>query len=118
MQVFPEYRTGLIVVNQQELEDFRVKTGDTEGLVNYPLSISVIQFAILLIDRGNLRKMSFRSKGSLNVDQFAREHFSGGGHKNASGGASTETLDAVHQRIIQLLPLTPGLAVDSDSSSD
>ncbi len=118
MQVFPEYRTGLIVVNQQELEDFRVKTGDTEGLVNYPLSISGIQFAILLIDRGNLRKMSFRSKGSFNVDQFAREHFSGGGHKNASGGASTETLDAVHQRIIQLLPLTQGLAVDSDSSSD
>ena len=110
MQVFPEHRTGLITVTQQELDTFSVRTGDTEGLVNYPLSISGIVFAVLLIDRGNLRKMSFRSKGDFNVDQFAREHFSGGGHRNASGGVSTESLEAVQQKFLALLPQTAGLS--------
>ncbi len=118
LQIFPEYRTGLIVVNQHELETFRVKTGDTEGLVNYPLSISGVIFAVLLIDRGNLRKMSFRSKGDFNVDQFARDHFSGGGHKNASGGASTESLDAVVDRFLQLLPMTEGLLDPGTKSNE
>lgn len=113
MQLFPEYQTGLITVTQEELERFRVKTGDTEGLVNFPLNISGILFAVLLIDRGNLRKMSFRSRGEFNVDQFARENFNGGGHKNASGGASSESLEQVEKQLIALLPLQDGLqAVD------
>ncbi len=110
MQIFPGYRTGLIVINQQELEQYRVRTGDTEGLVNYPLSISGIVFAALIIDRGNLRKMSFRSKGQFNVDQFARDHFNGGGHRNASGGQSTDSLDKVVEQFTALLPHTAGLA--------
>jgi bifunctional oligoribonuclease and PAP phosphatase NrnA len=110
MQIFAPYRTGLIVINQQELEQFNVRTGDTEGLVNYPLSISGIVFAVLIIDRGNLRKFSFRSKGSFNVDQFARDHFNGGGHRNASGGQSTDSLDRVVEQFIALLPRTAGLA--------
>lgn len=115
MQIFHQYKTGLIVVNQEELNRFNVGTGDTEGLVNYPLSIYGIVFAVLVIDRGNLRKLSFRSKGQFNVDQFARDHFSGGGHRNASGGFSSQGLDAVVRRFSSLLPNYPELNENNDT---
>ncbi len=109
MRIFPEYRTGLIHVSRAELECFRVRTGDTEGLVNYPLSIQGIVFSAFIVDRTNLVKLSLRSKGDLNVDAIAREHFSGGGHRNASGGISNTDLDSTVQRFIDLLPTVPGL---------
>ncbi len=95
MEIFYEYNTALIAVNQQDLLKYDIITGDTEGLVNYPLSIKGIQFAAIVIDRGEERKCSFRSKGSFDVNTFARKYFNGGGHFNAAGGQSKETLDAV-----------------------
>ena len=65
---------------------FKAQNGDTEGLVNYPLSISGIKFATLITERSDEVKMSFRSKGNFDVSNFARLHFDGGGHFNASGG--------------------------------
>ena len=91
MEIFPELASGLITINQQDLEKHNVQTGDTEGLVNYPLSIAGIQFATLIIERRDGIKMSFRSKGSFDVNAFAREHFNGGGHFNASGGQSSQS---------------------------
>lgn len=117
LQVFPEHRTGLIHVDRAELERFRVRTGDTEGLVNYPLSIQGIVFACLIVDRTNLVKLSFRSKGDVNVDAFARAHFSGGGHKNASGGASNDSLEKTVQRFIGLLPEFTDLRPDADGAA-
>ncbi len=70
-----------------------MQTGDTEGLVNYGLSIDGVKFAALIIDRTKMVKMSFRSKGNFSVNNFSRLHFNGGGHFNASGGSSTETLE-------------------------
>jgi phosphoesterase RecJ-like protein len=113
MQVFPEYRTGLIHVNRAELERFNIRTGDTEGLVNYPLSIQGIVFSAFIVDRTNLVKLSLRSKGDLNVDAIAREHFSGGGHRNASGGISSTDLESTVQKFIDLLPTIPGLKADA-----
>ena len=72
---------------------FNVKNGDTEGLVNYPLSIAGIKFATLITERGDEVKMSFRSKGLFDVSNFARLYFDGGGHFNASGGRSKSTFD-------------------------
>jgi phosphoesterase RecJ-like protein len=95
MEVFYEYNTALIAIPQQDLIKFDVITGDTEGLVNYPLSIKGIKLAAIVIDRGEERKCSFRSKGGFDVNTFARKYFSGGGHFNAAGGQSKDSLDAV-----------------------
>ena len=72
---------------------FEISTGDTEGLVNYPLSIAGVRFSMLATERGDEIKMSFRSKGDFDVSQFARDHFNGGGHFNAAGGMSEKNLD-------------------------
>jgi phosphoesterase RecJ-like protein len=98
MQVFYEYNTALIAIPQADLIKYNVKTGDTEGLVNFPLSIKGIRLAAVIIDRGDERKSSFRSKGGFDVNTFARKYFNGGGHFNAAGGKNTEPLDEVIQK--------------------
>ena len=95
MEVFYEYNTALIVIPQADLVKYDVKTGDTEGLVNYPLSIKGIILAAVIIDRGEERKSSFRSKGDFDVNSFARKYFNGGGHFNAAGGFNKEPLEEV-----------------------
>jgi phosphoesterase RecJ-like protein len=95
MEIFYEYNTALIAIPQKDLIKFNVKTGDTEGLVNFPLSIKGIKLAAVIIDRGDERKSSFRSKGGFDVNTFARKYFNGGGHFNAAGGRNTESLDEV-----------------------
>ena len=98
MEVFYEYNAALIVIPQSDLIKFNVKTGDTEGLVNFPLSIKGIKLAAIIIDRGGEIKSSFRSKGGFDVNTFARKYFNGGGHYNAAGGKNSEPLDAVVQK--------------------
>lgn len=98
MEVFYEYNTALISIPWKDLVKFQIRTGDTEGLVNYPLTIQGIKFAALIIDRDEEIKCSFRSKGGFDVNQFARNYFEGGGHRNAAGGRSTETLEQTTQR--------------------
>lgn len=95
MEVFYEYNTALIAIPQSDLIKYNVKTGDTEGLVNFPLSIHGIKLASIIIDRGDERKSSFRSKGGFDVNTFARKYFNGGGHFNAAGGKNTEPLEEV-----------------------
>ncbi len=95
MEIFYEYNTALIAVPQADLIKYDIKTGDTEGLVNFPLSIQGIKLAAIVIDRGDERKCSFRSKGGFDVNTFARTYFEGGGHKNAAGGQSKESLENV-----------------------
>ncbi|MEO8768995.1 MAG: DHH family phosphoesterase [Ferruginibacter sp.] len=95
MEVFYEYNTALIAVPAQDILKYDIKTGDTEGLVNYPLSIEGIKLAAIIIDRGEERKCSFRSKGNFDVNTFARKYFGGGGHFNAAGGQSKEPLETV-----------------------
>ena len=93
MEVFYEYNTALIAIPQADLIKYEIKTGDTEGLVNFPLGIEGIKMAAIIIDRGEERKCSFRSKGEFDVNTFARTYFNGGGHYNAAGGATTDTLE-------------------------
>lgn len=95
MEVFYEYNTALIAIPQSDLIKYNVKTGDTEGLVNFPLSIKGIKLAAVIIDRGDERKSSFRSKGGFDVNTFARKYFNGGGHFNAAGGKNSEPLEEV-----------------------
>lgn len=94
MKVFPDYKTSYITLSQKELDEFHYEKGDTEGIVNYGLTIKGIYFAAIFIEHRdeNIIKISFRSQGSFDVNQFARDHFSGGGHINAAGGKSYESL--------------------------
>jgi bifunctional oligoribonuclease and PAP phosphatase NrnA len=93
MEILYEYNTALISIPWKDLVKFQIRTGDTEGLVNYGLTIQGIKFAALIIDRDEEIKCSFRSKGGFDVNLFARNYFEGGGHRNAAGGRSSETLD-------------------------
>lgn len=92
MEILYEYNIGLIAISKNDLLRFHIQTGDTEGLVNYPLSVQGIKMAALIIDRDEERKWSFRSKGNIDVNQFARQYFNGGGHVNAAGGRSNDSL--------------------------
>ena len=100
LEVYYEYNTAVIAVPQTDLIKYEIKTGDTEGLVNYPLSISGIKLAVIIIDRGEERKLSFRSKGDFDVNTFARKYFNGGGHFNAAGGSSKDPFDEVVKNFV------------------
>jgi phosphoesterase RecJ-like protein len=93
MEVLYEFNTALIAIPKADILKYNIRTGDTEGLVNYPLSIQGIKFAALLIDRDEERKWSFRSKGEFDANTFARTYFEGGGHYNASGGRSSDNVE-------------------------
>jgi phosphoesterase RecJ-like protein len=104
MDVLYEYNTALMYITKADLHRFQIKTGDTEGLVNYLLSIQGIRFAALAIDRDEERKWSFRSKGDFDVNNFARLHFEGGGHFNAAGGRSSDSLEMTVNKFREILP--------------
>ena len=103
MEILHKYNTGLIALSRQDLKLWDVNTGDTEGLVNYPLSISGIRFSTLITERADEVKLSFRSKGDFDVSSFAREHFNGGGHFNASGGRSNLSFSETVARFKEIL---------------
>lgn len=96
MVVIPEKHLAFISLTHDELNHFEYQKGDTEGLVNYPLSINGIKFSGFFVEMDGKIKISFRSKGKFDVNKFARDYFSGGGHINAAGGKSdlnlTETI--------------------------
>jgi bifunctional oligoribonuclease and PAP phosphatase NrnA len=103
MEVFYEYNTVLIAIPKNDLLKFHIKTGDTEGLVNYPQTIQGIRLVALVIDRDEERKWSFRSKGDFDCNTFARKYFEGGGHFNAAGGRSSDSLDKTVEKFITAL---------------
>lgn len=98
MEIMYEYNTALVAIPKSDLLKYYIKTGDTEGLVNFPQSIQGIKLVGLVIDRDEERKWSFRSKGDFDCNAFARKYFDGGGHFNASGGRSSESLEATVQK--------------------
>lgn len=103
MTVIPQAHSAYIALSKDDLENFDFQKGDTEGLVNYPLSIKNVVFAALFIEKDNLVKISFRSKGSFKTNEFASKHFRGGGHPNASGGKSYHTLKQAVQTFESLV---------------
>jgi phosphoesterase RecJ-like protein len=103
LTVVKECKTAFFNLRADELRRFNYKKGDTEGLVNYALSIEGICFAAFFVERDGEIKTSFRSKGDFNVNLFARKHFNGGGHANAAGGMSDLTLDETIIKFVSLL---------------
>lgn len=106
LNILPEYRTAYISLSQKELDTHQFRKGDTEGFVNYALSVSGIIFAVIFIEnkQEGITKISFRSKGEFSVNEFARTHFSGGGHTNAAGGRSNRSLRQTIKDFISILP--------------
>lgn len=105
LKILPEYKTAYITLSQKELDDYNFQKGDTEGFVNYGLSLKGVIFAVIFIENkaDNIIKMSLRSKGEFSVNEFARAHYSGGGHTNAAGGKSDLSLDETIAQFISIL---------------
>ncbi|MEC5164629.1 nanoRNase/pAp phosphatase (c-di-AMP/oligoRNAs hydrolase) [Flavobacterium sp. PL11] len=100
MKLRMEHKTAYTTLNQDELNSFNYVKGDTEGIVNYGLSIKGIQFAAIFIENADEKiiKISFRSQGDFDVNQFARDNFNGGGHRNAAGGKSVDSMQETIQK--------------------
>ena len=105
LQVFPEHRSAIISLSLAELERYNAQKGDTEGLVNRALAIEGINFAAFIKEDVGRIKMSLRSRGTFSVRDVAAEHFNGGGHHNAAGGACEGvSLESVVDRMVALIP--------------
>jgi phosphoesterase RecJ-like protein len=104
LTVLPEYRTVYMVLSLEDLKRFGSEIGDTDGIVNYGLSLDNIVMSVLIIERRDEIKLSFRSVDEFSVRELASKYFSGGGHKNASGGRTATTLNATVERPLSVLP--------------
>lgn len=104
MEVIEEYHTAIIGLSKEDFKKYNIQRGDTEGIVNYMLMIDKVKFAIFITEQPSIIKLSFRSLGDFSVQEFARTHFKGGGHKNASGGFVYGSLDKTIENIKSLLP--------------
>jgi bifunctional oligoribonuclease and PAP phosphatase NrnA len=105
LQVLNEFKTAYMTLSRGELREYSSRTGDTEGLVNYGLSVKDIVLSVLIYERkdGSV-KLSFRSLGNFSVNEMAKKHFDGGGHRNAAGGQSSLSLEETLKKFIEILP--------------
>jgi phosphoesterase RecJ-like protein len=104
LEVLPEFNTAIITVDKHDLEKYEIKTGETEGIVNYALSIAGIRLAAFIVERTDKIKLSLRSKGEVPANDICRRYFNGGGHYNAAGGTSTDSLEQVVNQFKLILP--------------
>lgn len=104
MEVFQDYGASIMTFDQEDKDNYNFKTGDTEGFVNYPLSVKGINFSAFISEKEGMTRISFRSKGNLHVNEFAKDFFHGGGHINAAGGRSDLSVQETKNKIKELLP--------------
>lgn len=104
MEVFPEYHAAIISLTEEDLRECDYKKGDTEGFVNYGLSLIGIELSAFVCPRDGMLKLSFRSKTTFDVNVLSRKNFAGGGHRNAAGGSSSLSMDDTINKIKALLP--------------
>lgn len=117
MEVLDDYATSIIALTKSELESFNYQVGDTEGIVNYPLSMKKIVMAVLVTERQGVIRFSFRSKGSFSVHELAQKHFNGGGHTNAAGGTLSCSMEEALEKLHRLLPEYQTLLTQTSSNS-
>lgn len=103
LEIIKELKTGIICLETADLKKFHIQSGDTEGVVNYPLWIKGIRLSAFIIQRPDEVKLSFRSKGTFDVNELAHLNFSGGGHKNAAGGRSALSVSETREKLIAIL---------------
>jgi phosphoesterase RecJ-like protein len=98
-----DLQLAYFVISKKDLKKYQSQTGDTEGLVNYALSLDGVKLAALFSEREDGVKISFRSSVDVAVNKFAAAHFGGGGHKNAAGGKSSLSLKKTVTRFESLV---------------
>lgn len=105
MQLLPSHRAAIITLSEEELKEFDYNQGDTEGLVNVPLSIPEVTYSVFLReDDKNCVKVSMRSKGDFSVSLMCEENFDGGGHTNAAGGEFHGPLGKALEKLLEIIP--------------
>lgn len=104
MTILEEYNTAYIYASKADLERFNYQIGDTEGVVNYPLTISNIKMSVLFTEKQDVIRLSFRSKDDFSVNDLSRKHFNGGGHLNAAGGTLYCSLEEAIEKFKLVLP--------------
>jgi len=104
LEILPEFNTAIIWVTKADLDEYDSNTGDTEGVVNYALSIASIRLAAFMVDRKDKVKLSLRSKGEFPANDICKRYFEGGGHRNAAGGASSLSLEDTINKFKSILP--------------
>ena len=102
LQIFKENKAAIISLNAEELKQFNFKKGDTEGVVNYALTIEDVIFAVFIAEKEGVVKLSLRSKGDFWVNEIAKKYFSGGGHKNAAGGISDVSVEETIEKLKEI----------------
>lgn len=104
MEVLDEYNTAIIALDKKDLDCFNYQVGDTEGVVNFPLQMDKIKMSVLVTERQDQIRLSFRSKGDFSVHELANKYFKGGGHTNAAGGTLTCTFEEAVSLLKSVLP--------------
>ncbi len=99
MELYPEQQFGLIYLTKEDYRNFDIRRGDTEGIINYLMMLKSVKIGALVMNQPSIVKLSLRSKGDLSVQQICRQHFNGGGHKNASGGSSKLNLEETIKKL-------------------
>ena len=95
--------SAIISLSEDELKKFNFKKGDTEGIINYALSIKEVIFAVFIVEKDNIVKLSFRSLGNINVQDISKRYFGGGGHFNAAGAKSDLSLDKTIKKVENII---------------
>jgi phosphoesterase RecJ-like protein len=103
MEVLDDYNVAIIKVSKEDHKIYNIQKGDTEGIVNYGLSLPHVKCSVFFREDENIVKISFRSKDDYNVNEFARNHFNGGGHNNAAGGMSKDSLEETLTRFKNII---------------
>lgn len=104
MTINHEYGAAYIYLNRKDFQKYEIQRGDTEGIVNYMLKMYDIDMAAFITEQPTIVKISLRSKGDISVQEIARQHFNGGGHKNASGGGIYKPLSYVIKKLEEVIP--------------
>ena len=106
MELIPEHQFGLIYLTKEDYRNYDIRRGDTEGIINYLMMLKSIRIGALVMNQPTIVKLSLRSKGEYSVQQVCRQHFNGGGHRNASGGSSKSSLEDTLQKLKEVIAQT------------
>ncbi len=101
MELIANGHVAYMSLKEHEMRRFGFQQGDSEGFVNYPLTIKKVKMSAMFIEQHNFIRISLRSRGNIDVNLFARKYFEGGGHKNAAGGKSYDSMEVTLDRYIR-----------------
>ncbi|HUR29803.1 MAG TPA: DHH family phosphoesterase [Saprospiraceae bacterium] len=106
MELMSEHQAGIIWLNKEDYKNWSIGRGDTEGIVNYVLMVRNMKMAVFISEQQNITKLSFRSKGNINVQEICHQYFNGGGHRNAAGGQLKASIEDTLAKVKEIIPLT------------